>query len=128
MKLPRMASRIAGAAVTAKSFVRRGRFMNLTSHRAVAEAADLNRVSDLADQLAARVLAAIESGELTTEEFRNSPEVDLILRTATILHEAEVEFPPNMRRLGAKAAEQTGNDQQHRVRDLDGADLPDTST
>jgi hypothetical protein len=34
MKLPWMASGIAGAAVMAKSFVRLGRFMNLTSHRA----------------------------------------------------------------------------------------------
>jgi hypothetical protein len=107
MRLPRTAFRRAGAAVMAMSFVRLGRLMNLTSHRAVAEAPDLNRVAELADQLAARILAAIESGELTTEEFRNSPEVDLILRTATILQDAGVKFPPSMCRLGEKAAEQT---------------------
>ena len=110
---------MAGAAVMAKSFVRLGRLMNLTSQRAVAEgmnligqravgeAPDLNRVAELANQLAARILVEIESGELTTEEFWNSPEVDLILRTATILQDAEVKFPPNICRLGAKAAEQT---------------------
>ena len=118
MTLPRIVF-MADAAVMAKSFVRLGRLMNLTSQRAVTEgmnlvsqravgeAPDLNRVAELADQLAARILVEIESGELTTEEFRNSPEVDLILRTATILQDAEVKFPPNMCRLGAKAAEQT---------------------
>ena len=106
MTLPKIAF-MAGAAVMAKSFVRLGRLMNLTSQRAVGEAPDLNRVAELADQLAARILVEIESGELTTEEFWNSPEVDLILRTATILQDAEVKFPPNMCRLGAKAAEQT---------------------
>jgi hypothetical protein len=95
--------RMAGAAVVAMSFARLARLM----HSAVAEAPDVNRVSELADQLAARILAAIESGELTREEFRNSPEVALILRTATILQDAGVKFPPNMCRLGQKAAEQT---------------------
>jgi hypothetical protein len=99
--------RMAGAAVVAMSFARLARLMKSTSHSAVAEAPDVNRVSELADQLAARILAAIESGELTREEFRNSPEVALILRTATILQDAGVKFPPNMCRLGQKAAEQT---------------------
>ena len=70
MRLPNMAVfRMAGAAVMAMSFVRLARLMKLTSHRAVAEAPDLNRVAELADQLAARILAAIEGGELTAEEF-----------------------------------------------------------
>ena len=109
MRLPSMAVfRMAGAAVMAMSFARLARLMKLTSHGAVAvEAPDVNRVAELADQLAARILAAIESGELTAEEFRNSREVDLILRTATILQDAGVKFPPNMCRLGEKAAEQT---------------------
>ena len=57
--------RMAGAAVVAMSFARLARLMKSTSHSAVAEAPDVNRVSELADQLAARILAAIESGELT---------------------------------------------------------------
>ena len=71
------------------------------------EAPDLNRVAELADRLAGRILAAIENGQLTTEEFRNSPDVALIIKTATMLQDAQVEFPPNMRRLGEKAGEQT---------------------
>ena len=69
MRLPNMAvfHRVV-AAVTAM-IVRLARLMNLTGHRAVAEAPDLNRVADLADQLAARILAAIEGGELTAEEL-----------------------------------------------------------
>ena len=82
MRLPNMAVfHTVGAAVMAM-IVRLARRMNLTGHRAVAEAPDLNRVADLADQLAARILAAIDGGELTAEELA---EVDLILRTATIL-------------------------------------------
>ena len=91
MRLPNMAVfHRVGAAVMAM-IVRLARLMNLTSHRAVAEAPDLNRVADLADQLAARILAAIEGGELTAEELA---EVDLILRTATILQEAGVSSRP----------------------------------
>jgi hypothetical protein len=97
---------MAGAAVLAMIF-RLALSMKFTSHRAVAEAPDINRVAELADQLAARILAEIESGGLTAEEFQNSPEIDLILRTATILQDAGVNFPPNMCRLGEKAAEQT---------------------
>jgi hypothetical protein len=68
------------------------------------EAPDRNRVSELADRLAARILAAMENGELTTEQIRNSPEVALILKTATMLRDAQVKFPPNMHRLGEKQA------------------------
>src|SRR3954454_11726202 len=113
MRLPSMAVlRMAGAAGMAM-IVRLGRLMNLTGHRAQAEAPDLTRVAELADQLAARILATIESGELTAEELA---EVDLILRTATILQEAGVRFPPNMCRLGEKAAEQTQFSQRERAR------------
>jgi hypothetical protein len=113
MRLPKMAVfHTVGAAVMAMS-VRLARWMNFTGHRPVAEAPDLNRVADLADQLAARILAAIEGGELTAEELA---EVDLILRTATILQQAGVKFPPNMCRLGEKAAEQTQFSQRERAR------------
>ena len=113
MRLPNMAvfHRVV-AAVTAM-IVRLARLMNLTGHRAVAEAPDLNRVADLADQLAARILAAIDGGELTAEELA---EVDLILRTATILQQSAVKCPPNMCRLGEKAAEQTQFSQRERAR------------
>jgi hypothetical protein len=107
MKLPSMAVfRMAGAAVMAM-IVRPARLIKSPSNGAmVTEAPDLNRVAELADHLAARILAAIESGELTAEESWNSAEVDLILKTATILQDAGVKFPPNMCRLGEKAAEQ----------------------
>jgi len=97
---------MAGAAAMAM-IVRPARLIKSPSQKAVAtEGPDLNRVAELADQLAARILASIESGELTAEECWHSLEVDLILRTATILQDAGVKFPPNMCRLGEKAAEQ----------------------
>jgi len=106
MKLPSMAVfRMAGAAVMAM-IVRPARLIKSPSQKGVATEGDLNRVAELADQLAARILASIESGELTAEESWNSAEVDLILKTATILQDAGVKFPPNMCRLGEKAAEQ----------------------
>jgi hypothetical protein len=93
----------------ALDFRRLARLLRLTSDEAVTEAPDLNRVAELADQLAARILRAIENGQLTTEEIRNSPEVALIIKTAAMLQDAEVQFPPNMCRLGEKAGEQTQN-------------------
>ena len=113
MRLPNMAVFHRVVAAVMAMIVRLARLMNLTSHRAVAEAPDLNRVADLADQLAARILASIEGGELTAEELA---EVDLILRTATILQEAGVKVPPNMCRLGERAGEQTQFSQRERAR------------
>ena len=67
----------------------------------------LDRVAHLADRLAERTLDALERGELSTEEFRDSPDLALILGAANLLQKARAEFPPNMRRLAEKAAEQT---------------------
>ena len=91
----------------AVSFAHLARLLRLRRDRAVAEEPDLNRVAELADRLAARILDAIENGQLTTEEFRKSPDVRLILKAATMLQDAQVQFPPNIRRLGDKAGEQT---------------------
>jgi hypothetical protein len=68
---------------------------------------ELDRVAELADRLADRTLDALERGELTTEQFRDSPDLALILAAANLLQSAGAEFPPNMRRLAEKAAEQT---------------------
>ena len=43
---------------------------------------DLNRVAELANRLAERTLEALEHGRLTTEEFRESPDVALIFEAA----------------------------------------------
>jgi hypothetical protein len=67
---------------------------------------ELERISKLADRLADRALGALERGELTTAEFRNSPDVALLLQAAQLLSSAGREFPPSMRRLAAQAAQQ----------------------
>ena len=67
---------------------------------------ELERISELADRLADRALGALERGELTTDEFRNSPDVALLLQAAQLLLSAGREFPPGMRRLAAQAAQQ----------------------
>jgi hypothetical protein len=59
---------------------------------------ELDRVAGLADRLAEH---------LTTEQFRDSPDLALILDAANLLQKAGAEFPLNMRRLAEKAAEQT---------------------
>ena len=41
---------------------------------------ELDRICELADRLADRALRAIERGELTPEQFRNSPDVALLLQ------------------------------------------------
>jgi hypothetical protein len=72
----------------------------------MAEGADLNRVVALADQLAERILTALENRVLTTEEFRKSREVALVAEVAAMLQDAAIALPPGIRRLG-KAAERT---------------------
>ena len=68
---------------------------------------ELERISELAERLVAdRALGALERGELTTDEFRNSPDVALLLQAAQLLSSAGREFPPSMRRLAAQAAQQ----------------------
>ena len=68
---------------------------------------ELDRISELADRLADRALGAIERGELTPEQFQNSPDVALILQAAQLLQSTGADFPPNMRRLAAQAAQQS---------------------
>jgi hypothetical protein len=68
---------------------------------------ELSRVAELADRLADRTLVAFEQGALSTEEFRASPDVALVLDSARLLHAAGAEFPAGVVRLAQKAAEQT---------------------
>jgi hypothetical protein len=68
---------------------------------------ELSRVAELADRLADRILVAFEQGALTTEEFRASPDVALVIDAARMLHAARAEFPAGVVRLAQKAAEQT---------------------
>ena len=68
---------------------------------------DLNRVAELANRLAERTLEALEHGRLTTEEFRESPDVALIFEAAKLLQAAGAEFPGGIVRLAQKAGEQT---------------------
>jgi hypothetical protein len=70
------------------------------------ERSELERVSELADRLAARALSALERGELTADEFRNSPDAALLLQAAQLLLSAGGEFPPSMRRIAAQATQQ----------------------
>jgi hypothetical protein len=68
---------------------------------------DLNRVAELANSVAERTLEALEHGRLTTEEFRESPDVALILDAARLLQAVGAEFPSGIVRLAQKAGEQT---------------------
>jgi hypothetical protein len=68
---------------------------------------ELSRVAELADRLADRTLVAFEQGALSTEEFRASADVALVLDAARLLHAAGAEFPAGVVRLAQKAAEQT---------------------
>jgi hypothetical protein len=68
---------------------------------------ELSRVAELADRLADRILVAFEQGALTTEEFRASPDLALVLDAARLLQAAGAEFPAGVVRLAQKAAEQT---------------------
>src|SRR5829696_3229219 len=54
---------------------------------------ELSRVAELADRLAERTLVAFEQGTLSTEEFRASPDLALVLDAARLLHAAGAEFP-----------------------------------
>jgi hypothetical protein len=72
----------------------------------MAEGADLNRVVALADQLAERIITALENRVLTTEEFRKSREVALVAEVAAMLQDGAIALPPGIRRLGRKAVEQ----------------------
>ena len=49
----------------------------------------------------------VEQGALTTEEFRASPDVALVIDAARLLHAAGADFPAGVVRLAQKAAEQT---------------------
>jgi hypothetical protein len=67
---------------------------------------ELDLVAELASSLAERRLEALEHGRLTTEEFRESPDVALILDAATLLQAAGAQFPSGIVRLAQKAGEQ----------------------
>ena len=68
---------------------------------------ELGRVAELADRLANRILVAFEQGARSTEEFRASPDVALVIDAARLLQAAGAEFPDGVVRLAQKAAEQT---------------------
>jgi hypothetical protein len=68
---------------------------------------ELSRVVELANRLANRTLVAFEQGTLSTEEFRASPDLALVLDAARLLQAAGAEFPEGVVRLAQKAAEQT---------------------
>ena len=54
---------------------------------------ELERVADLADRLASRVLESVERGTLSADELRENPDVTLITNAARLLQEAGAEFP-----------------------------------
>ena len=103
MRLPNMAVfHTIGAAVMAM-IVRLARRMNFTRQPAVAEAPDLNRVADLSPTNSPRVFWPPSTA--ANSQAEELAEVDLILRTATILQQAGIEFPPDVADFGEKAAE-----------------------
>jgi hypothetical protein len=70
------------------------------------EGSELNRVVALADQLAERILIALENRVLTTEGLWHSREVALVAEVAAMLERAALALPPGILLLGRKAAEQ----------------------
>jgi hypothetical protein len=72
----------------------------------MADTSELDRVVTLADQVADRILASLDSGILTVDAFRTSREVALVAEVAAVLEQAAVEMPPGICRLGRRAAEQ----------------------
>jgi hypothetical protein len=68
----------------------------------------LTRVSQLANRLAARTLAAFEQGELTDAEFKNSSDVVLVLKAAKVLEAKGADLPHGIGLLAAKAQQIQG--------------------
>jgi hypothetical protein len=85
---------MAGAAVIVMSFARLARLLKLTSHRAEAEAPDVNRVADSRTNSPRAFWAQSTAASSRQRNFGTVPEVALILRTATILQDAGVTSPP----------------------------------
>ena len=69
---------------------------------------ELTRVSQLANRLAARTLAAFEQGELTDAEFRESSDVVLVLKAAKVLESKGADLPHGIGLLAAKAQQIQG--------------------
>jgi hypothetical protein len=89
-----------------------GRFSGLQTD----ETSDLNLVAELANSLAERTLEALEHGRLTTEEFRENPDVALILDAARLLQAAGAEFPPAIREARPKGGRANSNLRAFRAR------------
>jgi len=65
---------------------------------------EIERIADLADRLASRILESVERGTLSANELRENPDVTLITNAARLLQEAGAEFPPQICRLAAPAS------------------------
>ena len=63
---------------------------------------ELERVADLADRLASRVLESVERGTLSADELRENPDVTLITNAARLLREAGAEFASNLPTCGPR--------------------------
>jgi hypothetical protein len=68
---------------------------------------DLSRIAELANRLAARTLARLHQREMTLEEFNESLDVALVLKTANLLGTTGAELPRGVLLLALKAAEQS---------------------
>ena len=69
-------------------------------------ATEITRVSELANRLAARTLAAFGRGEMAAEDFRESPDVALVLKVAKLLAATGADLPRGIVLLACTAAEQ----------------------
>ena len=67
---------------------------------------DLDKAAEMAELVAARLLGELDTGVLTVAELRDRQELKLIVEVATLLQGAGANFPPSIRRLAERGAEQ----------------------
>ena len=67
---------------------------------------DLEKAAEMAERVAERLLGELDTGVLTLAELRNRHELNLIVEVARLLQGAGANFPPSIRRLAERGAEQ----------------------
>ena len=89
----RLTSAMAAVSWMAVAASRVSAAMRLVPVRGRVSASELHRVAELADRLAERTLDALERRELSTEQFRDSPDLALVLSVADLLQKAPSRSP-----------------------------------
>ena len=67
---------------------------------------ELDKAAEMAELVAERLLGELDTGVLTLDGLRSRQELNLIVEVARLLREAGAGFPPSIRRLAQRGAEQ----------------------